>query len=224
MSKTSFFSERFYQARFSHDDVEVLDRQQRYRGFVSVESLSLRHRLFASQDFGAVIQREIVRRREAAGVIVHDPTLQKFLLIEQFRAGALNAVSTPWQLEIIAGLIDDGEDAATCLQREALEEAGCAISQLELLYRYHPSTGASDEIYNLYVATADLSQAGGVHGEVSEGEDILVHVFDYAQLDELMQSDRLSNASLIIALQWLQFYLFKQHQLHHLAAPVTEGS
>ena len=199
-----------YRPQFDHGDVEVLDRQQCYRGFVHVEKLQIRHRLFANQDFGGVIHRELVRRREAAGVLVHDPALKKFLLIEQFRAGALNATQSPWQLEIIAGLIDDGEDAKSCLKREALEEANCQINNLELCYRYHPSTGASDEIYNLYVATADLSQAGGVHGQVDEGEDIKVHVFDYAQLDGLMQSPYLSNASLIIALQWFQHHLYQQ--------------
>lgn len=204
---TNIFS---YQPQFDHGDVEVLDRQQCYRGFVHVEKLQIRHRLFANQDFGSVIHRELVRRREAAGVFVHDPALKKFLLIEQFRAGALNATQSPWQLEIIAGLIDDGEDAETCLKREALEEANCQIENLKQLYRYHPSTGASDEIYNLYVATADLSQAGGVHGQVDEGEDIKVHVFDYAQLDGLMQSPYLSNASLIIALQWFQHHLCLQ--------------
>ena len=97
-----------YIPQFDHGDVEVLDRQQCYRGFVHVEKLQIRHRLFANQDFGGVIHRELVRRREAAGVLVHDPALKKFLLIEQFRAGALNATQSPWQLEIIAGLIDDG--------------------------------------------------------------------------------------------------------------------
>jgi ADP-ribose pyrophosphatase len=200
-----------YKPQFSSQDVEILQQQTLYRGFVQVESVTLRHRLFATRKFSASINREIVRRREAAGVFVHDPHLKKFLLIEQFRAGAMNLADTPWQLEIIAGLIDAGEDAETCLKREALEEAGCHIEQLQFVSRYHPSTGASDEIFNFYVATADLSHCGGIHGEVSENEDIKVHLFDYEQLEALCQQGYFRNAPLIIAMQWFQLFLI-QHE------------
>ncbi len=196
-----------YKPQFTTQDVEILQTQSIYRGFVQVESVTVRHRLFASRQFGTAVKREIVRRREAAGVFVYDPNLKKFLLIEQFRAGAMNSPDTPWQLEIIAGLIDAGEDAATCLKREALEEAGCTIDQPQFLYRYYPSTGASDEIFHFYAATADLSQSGGIHGAEDEGEDIQVHLFDYADINTLLKSGYIRNAPLIIALQWFQLHL-----------------
>lgn len=199
-----------YQPQFTHDDIEILEQKWLYRGFVQVELSLLRHRLFKDQKFGPVLKREMVHRREAVGVFVHDPQLKKFLLIEQFRLGAISAKDTPWQLEIIAGLVDDGEDATSCLKREALEEAGCALKDVQFLHQYYPSTGASDELFSLYTATADLSQSGGVFGEESEGEDIKVHIFDYQDLDDLLNSGYVRNAALIIALQWFQLYL---HQL-----------
>lgn len=199
-----------YAPLFNHDDVEILDRSWIYSGFVKLETVTLRHRLFKDQSFSRELQREMTHRREAAGVFVYDPTLQKFLLIEQFRLGAFNSEHTPWQLEIIAGLIDEGEDAITCLKREALEEAGCELQEVKFLHRYYPSTGACDEIFSMYVATADLSQAGGVFGEVTEGEDIKVHLFDYQDLVPLLQSGYVSNAALLIALQWFQFHLLTE--------------
>lgn len=196
-----------YKPQFNHHDVEILQRSWIYRGFVQLESVTLRHRLFKDHHFGRELKREMTHRREAAGVFVHDPKLKKFLLIEQFRLGAFNADNTPWQLEVIAGLIDDGENPAECLKREALEEANCHLQDIDFLYRYHPSTGACDEIFNLYAATADLSQAGGIFGEENEGEDIKVHLFDYDDLMPLMQSGYVSNAALLIALQWFRQYL-----------------
>ena len=196
-----------YKPQFDHNDVEILDRSWIYSGFVKLEAVTLRHRLFKDQSFSRELRREMTHRREAAGVFVHDPKLEKFLLIEQFRLGAFNSEQTPWQLEIIAGLIDDGEDAITCLKREALEEAGCHLEEIKFLHRYYPSTGACDEIFSMYIATADLSKAGGVFGEESEGEDIKVHLFDYQEAIPLLQSGYVSNAALLIALQWLQFYL-----------------
>ena len=196
-----------YKPQFNHADVEILERSWIYSGFVKLESVTLRHRLFEDGRFGRELKREMTHRREAAGVFIHDPKTEKFLLIEQFRLGAFNSEDTPWQLEIIAGLIDDGEDAISCLKREAIEEAGCHLQDVQFLHRYYPSTGACDEIFSLYVATADLTQAGGIFGEVSEGEDIKVHLFDYQDLTSLLQSGYVSNAALIIALQWFQFYL-----------------
>ena len=196
-----------YKPIFSHKDVEILQRSDLYHGFLQLESVTLRHRLFKNHQFGRELKREMIHRREAVGVFVHDPSLKKFLLIEQFRLGALSAEVSPWQLEIIAGLIDEGEDAVTCLKREALEEAGCTLKDVDFLYRYFPSTGACDEVFSLYSATADLSQAGGIFGAEDEGEDIKVHLFDYADVEPLLQSGHVTNAALLIALQWFQAYI-----------------
>lgn len=196
-----------YQPDFNHQDVEILTTVSRYQGFVQVEAVQLRHRLFAMGQWSTVFEREIVRRRAAAGVLVHDPKQKKFLLIEQFRAATLYTYNTPWQLEIIAGLIEDGEDATTCLKREALEEAGCQLSTLQFIHQYHPSGGASDEVFDFYVATTDLSQCGGVYGENTEHEDIKVHLFDYNDIAYLLQKGFIRNAPAIIALQWLQLFL-----------------
>ena len=202
-----------YQPQFTHADVEILEQSWLHRGFVQVELSLLRHKQFKDLGFSPILKREIAHRRAAAGVFVHDPELKKFLLIEQFRLGAIDADDTPWQLEIIAGLIDDGEDAETCLRREALEEAGCTLKELKFLHKYYPSTGASDELFSLYIATADLSQSGGVFGEESEGEDIKVHIFDYHDIDTLLQGGYVRNAALLIALQHFSFYLYKLEEV-----------
>ncbi|MFB2538898.1 MULTISPECIES: NUDIX domain-containing protein [unclassified Acinetobacter] len=192
------------QSQFDLHDVEVVFRQDCYKGFVKVECVQLRHRLFADQSWSAPLKREIVKRRRAAGVLICDDTLKQFLLIEQFRAGALNHPQTPWQFEIVAGLIDGDETAEQCLVREAKEEANCDIQDLQHIFSFYPSSGASDEIYDLYIAQAHLDDAQGVFGEKTEGEDIKVHIFDFADIDLLLNSGTISNAPLIIALQHLK--------------------
>lgn len=199
-----------YRPQFFTADVELVQQQSLYKGFVQVDMVALRHRIFATTEFSLILKRELVRRPQAAGVFVYDPKLEKFLLIEQFRVGAMTLADTPWQLEIIAGLIDEGEDASSCLKREALEEAGCHIDDLQFLYRYQPSTGASDEIFHFYAATADLSQCSGIHGEKNEGEDIKVHLFNYEDISQLFENGYIRNAPLIIALQWFQLFLIRQ--------------
>ena len=55
----------------------------------------------------------------------------------------------------------------------------------------------------LYVAGADLSQAGGIHGLPEEGEDIRVNVMSVNQALSAVERGRINNAPCILALQWL---------------------
>ncbi|MDN5443051.1 MAG: NUDIX hydrolase, partial [Acinetobacter sp.] len=64
--------------------------------------------------------------------------------------------------------------------------------------------GACAELFHLYSAAADLPEQGGVFGMPDEGENILLHLIDYAQIDTLLSNGRLRNAPVIMALQWLQ--------------------
>ncbi|MEF9958165.1 MAG: NUDIX hydrolase, partial [Acinetobacter sp.] len=51
---------------------------------------------------------------------------------------------------------------------------------------------------------AELPSEGGVFGMPDEGENIKLHIIQYADLNLLFQSNRLCNAPIIMALQWLQ--------------------
>lgn len=194
-------------ATYSHQDVEIQSRETLYSGFLRVEKVSLRHRLFNQTEYIPTIQRELIQRKEAAGVLIYNDQQQKFALIEQFRIGAMDDPVSPWQLEIIAGVLDGDESPETCIRRESLEESGCELSDLQHIFSFYPSAGACNEIFYLYTAQAILPEIGGVFGMPDEGENIQLHLFDYADLDELLQGSRLCNAAIIIALQWLKQHL-----------------
>ena len=191
------------QATFSHRDVQINSREYVFRGFVKVEKVSLQHRLFNQNNYIQEIQRELIQRKTAAGVLLYNDAQQRFALIEQFRVGALDDPDSPWQLEIIAGVLDGDESPETCIRRESLEESGCQVDELEHLFSFYPSAGACSEVFHLYAAQADLPEHGGVHGIAEEGENIQLHIFDYAQLEQLFKHSRLKNAPVIMALQWL---------------------
>lgn len=77
-------------ASYSASDVTIESREFLFRGFIQVEKVSFRHRLFNQPDYSPVIQRELIHRPEAAGVLLYNDQQQRFALIEQFRVGALN--------------------------------------------------------------------------------------------------------------------------------------
>ncbi|MHA3983352.1 NUDIX domain-containing protein [Acinetobacter venetianus] len=194
-------------ASYSASDVTIESREFLFRGFIQVEKVNIRHRLFNRSDYSPLIQRELVHRPEAAGVLLYDDQQQRFALIEQFRIGALNDVESAWQLEVIAGVLDGGESPETCIRRESLEESGCEIKELQHLFSFYPSAGACSEFFHLYVAEVDLPLTGGIFGMPDEGENIQLHLFDYSELTLLLKNGRLRNAPVIMALQWLAQHL-----------------
>ncbi|MCH7392517.1 NUDIX domain-containing protein [Acinetobacter dispersus] len=194
-------------ASYSATDVTIESRKPLFRGFIQVEKVSLKHRLFHREDYSPLIQRELVHRPEAAGVLLYNDQQQRFALIEQFRVGALNDPVSPWQLEVIAGVLDGDESPESCIRRESLEESGCEITELKHLFSFYPSAGACSEFFHLYVAEVDLPKDGGVFGMPDEGENIQLHLFAYSELEALLINGRLRNAPVIMALQWLSQHI-----------------
>ncbi|WP_038342631.1 NUDIX domain-containing protein [Acinetobacter sp. A47] len=190
-------------ASYSATDVTIESRKPLFRGFIQVEQVSLKHRLFHRKDYSPLIQRELVHRPEAAGVLLYSDRQQRFALIEQFRVGAIHDPVSPWQLEVIAGVLDGDESPESCIRRESLEESGCEITELQHLFSFYPSAGACSEFFHLYVAEVNLPEDGGIFGMPDEGENIQLHLFDYSQLEALFHNGRLRNAPVIMALQWL---------------------
>jgi len=137
------------------------------------------------------------------GVLPYDPAADKILLIEQFRVGAAKAGMSPWQLEIVAGVIDAGETPKDVARRESIEEAGCSLAALEPVCRYLTSAGATTETIMLYCGRIDSKGLGGLHGLAHEHEDISAALYDVAQIPDLLASGKAENSALLIALQWL---------------------
>ncbi|MCU4392718.1 NUDIX domain-containing protein [Acinetobacter parvus] len=194
-------------ASYSASDITIESREFLFRGFIQVEKVSFRHRLFNQPDYSPVIQRELIHRPEAAGVLLYNDQQQRFALIEQFRVGALNDSESAWQLEVIAGVLDGDEAPEDCIRRESLEESGCEVQQLQHLFSFYPSAGACSEFFHLYAAEVELPKMGGIFGMPDEGENIQLHLFDYSELGTLLKNGRLRNAPVIMALQWLAQHL-----------------
>lgn len=194
-------------ATYNSDEVDILSREYLFRGFIQVEKVSLRHRLFQQSDYTSVIHRELIQRPEAAGVLIYNDQQQKFALIEQFRIGAMDDPDSPWQLEVIAGVLDGDESPESCIRRESLEESGCELQALQHLFSFYPSAGACAELFHLYSAEATLPEQGGIFGVADEGENIQLHILDYAEIRSLLTNGRLRNAPVIMALQWLEQHI-----------------
>lgn len=184
------------------NDVKIHRTEVRYEGFMALDAVTLQFRRFEG-NWSAVMERELLRRKEAAGVLIWDPKRDELLFIEQFRIGALEDERTPWCLEIVAGIADvAGEPMEDLLRREAQEEANITLEKLIKIPSYFVSPGGTNERMHLYLGYADLTHAGGVHGLASENEDIRSHCIPAAELPALLEQGIFNNAASLIAVQW----------------------
>lgn len=185
--------------------VEILDQTVCYDGFFRIERYRLRHRLF-NGDWSRELVREVFERGHAAAVLPYDPVLDRVVLIEQFRIGALHAPGGPWLLEIVAGMIEAGETAEAVVRREAVEESGCHIHQVVPICEYLVSPGGTSERISLFCGRVDAAKAGGTHGLDEEEEDIRVIVVSAQEAFARLQAGSIRAAAPIIALQWLMLH------------------
>lgn len=184
-------------------DVEILEENWLCQSFLRLKRYQLRHRLFEG-GWSEVLARELIVRPRVAAVLPYDPVLDKVVLIEQFRPGALDSSEGPWLMEVVAGVAEKGEFVEALARREAQEEAGLEVLELELIYNYWVSPGMCNERVALFCAKVDASKAGGIHGLAHEHEDIKVHVMNTKETFALVENGRINNAMSLIALQWLQ--------------------
>lgn len=155
----------------NRDDTEVLESETVWQGFFRIDRLRLRHRLFAG-GWSRPITREVFERGHAAALLPYDPVRDEVVLIEQFRTGALTAGAEPWQVEIIAGIIEEGESAEDVARRETVEEAGCAVSDIVPMMDVFTTPGGSSERIAIFCGRVNAQGVGGIHGLAGEGEDI----------------------------------------------------
>jgi ADP-ribose pyrophosphatase len=181
----------------------IINKQLLYSGFFKLFKYELKHDLFEGSE-SPVLMRELLDRHHAAAVLPYDPVRDQLVLIEQFRIGAGDDPSGPWVIEIIAGLLEPGETAEHLIHREAMEEAGCTVSDLVPVHRYYSSPGSSNEQIEIFFARTDSSGLGGIHGIDEEGEDIRVHVVSSETAFEWLDQGRIDSALPIIALQWFR--------------------
>ena len=183
-------------------DVDILDKTEVFKGYFRVDRYRLRHRLFRG-GWSGEMTREVFERGHAAAVLPYDPIEDAVVMIEQFRVGAFAAGRPPWLVEIVAGIIEHGESAEEVVRREAVEEAGCHVSDLIRIADYLVSPGGTSECISVFCGRVDSSGAGGIHGQADEHEDIRVVAMPFAHAAELLRERRIDNATALISLQWL---------------------
>jgi nudix-type nucleoside diphosphatase (YffH/AdpP family) len=169
-----------------------------YEGWTSIRVVTI-----AFED-GVSVRREVEDHGSAVGVLPYDETRRVAIVIRQPRAPVLLAGGGEDVIEIPAGL-QEGEDPVDCVRREALEEVGVALGEVELVGRIWAMPGISSERMSLFLApyvAADRVAGGG--GIEAEEERIEVEEIALARLAELADCGELTDLKTFALIQTLR--------------------
>ncbi|WP_375751406.1 ADP-ribose diphosphatase [Vibrio sp. HN007] len=189
-------------SQYTSQDVEILSKETLFQGFFKMVKYRFKHKLFKG-GWSEPVERELFERGHAVSMLPYDAIRDEVILIEQIRVGTLEQ-ENPWQIEIVAGIIDTDESPEEVARRESIEEAGVEAKELIKVTSYYPSAGGCSEKLDVYVGQVDASNAGGIHGLEYENEDIRVQVVSREEAYNLVQDGKIENGASIIALQWLE--------------------
>lgn len=182
--------------------VDVIEKTTPFQGYFRIDRYRLRHRKFDG-GWTDEMTREIFERGHAAAVLLYDPERDAVVLIEQFRPGAYAAGLDPWLVEVVAGIIEEGESPEEVVRREAVEEAGRRIVALHPIGTFLATPGGSTETVTLFCGRCDSRGAGGIHGLDHEHEDIRVLTLSRPEALERLAAGAITNMPAVVALQWL---------------------
>jgi nudix-type nucleoside diphosphatase (YffH/AdpP family) len=149
--------------------------------------------------------REAYDRGNGATVLLYNKEKHTVILIRQFRMPTfLNGNISGMMVETCAGVLD-GDDPETCVIKEAEEESGYRVHDVEKVFEAYMSPGAVTEILHFYIAQyKDEDKVGAGGGLDSEQEDIEVLEVDFDRAMNMMATGEIKDAKTIMLLQYAQ--------------------
>ena len=147
--------------------------------------------------------REVIERGHAAAIVLRDPKTDELVFTRQFRIGSAINGETNFMLDIVAGMIDKGDNAEQTVIRESLEEVGVEnirnVQQISPVF--YPSVGGCSETLVVFYGEADFSNLPDFKGEISESE--FIEVVKMKTDEALSQLHLFPTSASVVGLIWL---------------------
>ena len=145
--------------------------------------------------------RETYDRGDGAGVLLYNRAQRTVVLTRQFRFPVFAHGEPGWLVEVVAGKLD-GDHPVTTAKKEAEEESGYRVHDVELVLSAYMSPGSVTEKLSLFLAEYDAGSkvsAGG--GLEHEGEDIEVLELGIDEALAMIETGEIADAKTIMLLQ-----------------------
>lgn len=180
---------------------KIVSKKNLYDGFFKMNEIVLKYKKYDGTWTNS-ISRELFGGAQVSAVLPYDPLKKEIILIQQFRPGTISKNLDNYLIEIVAGIIDEGETPEDAAKRECFEETGCVIKKLIPIQGYFPAPGSSESFYHLFLGETETFSGTRIMGLENENEDIKVQSFKSSKVREIMQKGKILNGVTLIALQW----------------------
>ncbi|WP_041633265.1 GDP-mannose pyrophosphatase NudK [Maribacter sp. HTCC2170] len=149
--------------------------------------------------------REAYDRGNGAAILLYDQSKGTVVLTRQFRMPTyVNGNNDGMMIEVCAGLLD-GDHPEDCIKKEAEEETGYKVENVQKVYESYMSPGSVTEILYFFVAeyedTMKVSEGGGAE---DESENIEVLEVGFQEALNMIKTGDIKDAKTIMLLQYAQ--------------------
>lgn len=185
-------SEHSYEARLA---------RHLYSGFVKLDLYEATDR---ANGRTVTMVREVHDHGHGAAVLPYDEARRTCLLVRQLRLPVHVAEGNGIIREAAAGLIDPGEEPEATARREAAEELGYAVRDLQKVATFYTIPGLVTERITCFLAR--YSPDDRIDGELDADEDELIDVEEW-RLDDLWRAflaGEIRDGKAIVCLQALR--------------------
>jgi GDP-mannose pyrophosphatase NudK len=151
-------------------------------------------------------KKEVYERTNSATVLLFNQRSKTVILTQQLRLPTyLNGNKSGMLIECCAGMLDEGETAEECIRREAFEETGYKLKEVQKIYEAYLSPASVTEFTTFFIApyTADMkvSEGGGLKEE-NESIEVLEMPFD--KVFAMMADGSIRDAKTMLLLQYMR--------------------
>ena len=180
---------------------KILHKKNIYNGFFKMNEITLKYKKYDGS-WSNKVKRELFGGAQVSCLLPYDPKKKEIILIQQFRPGTISKDVDNYLFEIVAGIIDQGENPEKAAKRECYEETGCKVKKLTPIQGYFPAPGSSESFYHLFLGEIDTFEGTRIMGLENENEDIFVKSYKIKEIKEKMINGKILNGVTLIALQW----------------------
>lgn len=187
--------------------VKEIDRHRAHDGHMKLDVVTLQHTRYDGT-WSAAMKREVLVRRPAVAVLLHDVDEDCIVLVEQFRVGAMSS-DRPWVTELVAGLMEPGEQPEEVAKRECEEETGLRVRDLHQIAQAYNSVGGTNELTTIFYGIVDSRKALITGGVPDENEDIKVLKVPAREFCRKLECGEYQATTLVLAGWWLRATIIK---------------
>lgn len=148
-------------------------------------------------------KREVYDRGNGATMLLYNRDKNTVVLTRQFRVATwVNGNPDGMLIEACAGLLD-ADEPEVCARKEAIEETGYEVGEVEKVFELYMSPGGVTELIHFYMAEYSDSQRENAGGGIDD-EDIDVLEIPFREALEMVASGEIRDGKTVILLQQLQ--------------------